>query len=63
MAIIAMPADERAAEVAAALDTTSGDVHRPPGLRCVTWKEIDRGRPSLQSDMDILVLAATRPRT
>ena len=58
MAIIAVPADKRTAEVAAALDLANSDVHRPLGRRYVTWTEIDRSRALLQSDMDVLIMAA-----
>jgi hypothetical protein len=63
MAIDTLPADERAAEIATTLDLPNSDVHRPRGLRCVTWDEVDRGRPFLKPDMDVLVPAATRPWT
>jgi hypothetical protein len=63
MAIGTLPADERAAEIATTLDLPNSDVHRPRGLPCVTWDEVDRGRPFLKPDMDVLVPAATRPWT
>jgi hypothetical protein len=63
MAIVAVPADERTAEIVAAVDVANGDLNRPLGVRSVTRYELDCRVPPLKPDMDILVPAATRTRT